>query len=742
MKLIIAEKPELARNIARAVCGASGDKVRLPFRSADYTVVACAGHLLQLEPPDEIDYTRWGKPWREEVLPILPEPWPKRVTRGKENLVDTIQECLDHCDSVIHAGDPDDEGQLIVDEVLDFLGYSGPVERVLVNDNIDKNIRRAFENLDDNERHRGAGRAANARGIADFAFGVSESRLATLRAGHGTMLSIGRVQTPTLGLVVRRDEDIANHVAKTYYLVKAGVRIDGEGPFTFNLKAEKDLLDEDGRLSDKEAAERVKDSLTGIRETCLTKIARKRTPCPLPYNLTDLTADMSKRYKMSAKRVMEATQRLRDDFRAITYNRSDCQYLPVAALDDAEATLRQALGNIGANWELDYSLRPRCFDDSKIDAHTGIIPQEIAIDLKKLSVDEKRVYAAIVERYALQFAGDEVADISESCIEVDSGTLVHKAKNVVEAGWRRFGDDGAAQKGFDGGWIDGGAHDAEVVASSVEEKKTKPSAPYTEGTLVKDMANATKYLADPQLKDVLRRKDEGKPGEHGSIGTTATRAAIIETLKTRGFIEERGGRLLSTKLGRELYHACPPEIAGVDTTAKWWLIQEKVAAGEVDEYAVARDVCRVYEEHKDTAWAGVNLSSASYTVIGTCPLCGMDVIDKGPKKKSYVCSSNQWTRDEDGEPKLVSGCGFIMSKRCFGKKLSLAQVRTILSGGSTDIISGLVGKSGKEFAGSLYIDDKKTGHIGVKFDNSKGKKSPSKGSFGKRTATPKPARRH
>lgn len=721
MRLVIAEKPELARNIARAVCGA-GEGAHLPYRGGGYLVCACAGHLLELEQPDQVDPERWGRPWREEALPVCPKPWPKVIAKGKEDLVERIRQGLSECESVIHAGDPDDEGQLIVDELLDFLGYEGRVQRVLVNDSIDRNIRRAFDEMRDNEACRGAGRAANARSIADFCFGATESRLATLRAARGTVLSVGRVQTPTLGLVVRRDEEIAAHVAQTYYAVSGMGSLDGGEPVRFALEPSKELLDESGRLSDRNVAERLADACGRAAGTAETCVEAKEAQPPLPYNLTDLTADMSKRHKMSAKRVMQATQSLRDDHRAITYNRSDCQYLPTAALEEAPSTLGRAMANLGADWSLDFTLTPRCFDDSKIDAHTGIIPQDIDVDVSRLDKDERLVYEAIAERYAMQFAGPERFEASLTRLRVEGGTLTHKAKRQLEGGWRSIRDDGSAQKGFDDGWVDAGTHELRMLEASAEEKKTKPKAPYTEGTLVKDMANAAKYVSDPELRAALRRKDEGKPGEHGSIGTTATRASIIETLKERGYITEKKGRLVSTRMGREFYHACPPEISGVDTTARWWMIQEQVAAGDADEYAVAEDVERVFEGHREAGWRGVSLSrDAVAETVGRCPRCGADVVDRGPKSRKYACSTNRWRKSDDGTWSMTSGCGFEMWKTAFGKRLTKAQAKALLEKGRTGLVRGLKGKSGKEFEAYLTLDGK-SGKVGVEFPPKRGRR--------------------
>lgn len=723
--LVIAEKPELARNIARAVCGANSDRPRLPYHGDGITVVACAGHLLELAEPDQIDAERWGKPWREDSLPILPKPWPKVVARGKADLVRSIERELEACSEVIHAGDPDDEGQLIVDELLEYLGYDGPVRRVLINDSIDRNIRRAFERLEDNVAHLGASRSANSRAIADFAFGVNESRLATIRAGRGHLLSVGRVQTPTLGLVVRRDEEIAGHVASTYFVVSGLGEVDGKDALRFTLSPAKSLLDDDGRLSSKEAADDARAEVHTLSGKATTSVEGVVEPPPLPYNLTELTADMSRREKLTAEQVMEATQSLRDDHRAITYNRSDCQYLPVEALVDAPSTLSTALANVGASWDLDFDAHPRCFDDSKVDAHTAIIPQDISVDVAELSDNERKVYVAIVERYAMQFAGACRSVVSRTEISCRCGTLAHKARRQVDVGWRAIRDDGRAEKGFDEGWVDAGTHDVAMTSAKVEEKKTKPRPPYTEGTLVKDMANAAKYVSDPELKAALRRKDEGKPGEHGSIGTTATRASTIETLKKRGYITEHKGRLLSTKLGRDFYHACPPEISGVDTTARWWLIQERVAAGDADEYAVADDVIGVFEAHKDSAWVGASLAfedgrDGERTVIGVCPRCGLDVVDKGKTSRTFTCSSNRGHKGKDGKFELLSGCGFELWKEQFGHRLTKAQAKALIERGRTGPITFTSKRTGKDYRARLLLSD--AGEVSLEFCDERGKR--------------------
>ena len=256
-KLVIAEKPMLARDIARAICGKEvSETARLPISGNGYTVIACAGHLLELVEPDAVN-PAWGKPWSLDVLPIQIDDWAKEPTEDKKDLVERIDSLLPEAECVINAGDPDDEGQLIVDEVLDYLGYEGEVLRVYVNDNIEKNIVKAFERLVPNEQCRPAGDAAYARQMADKCFGVNETRLATKRLGG--LFSVGRVQTPTLGLVVNRDEAIENHVTRKYYeLTATGGCADASGAPVFKFKPDKDMLAGEKHVFDRDVLDVIK----------------------------------------------------------------------------------------------------------------------------------------------------------------------------------------------------------------------------------------------------------------------------------------------------------------------------------------------------------------------------------------------------------------------------------------------------------------------------------------------------
>lgn len=693
-KLVIAEKPMLARDIARAITGKEvSESARLPISGNGYTVCACAGHLLELVEPDAID-PKWGKPWSLDALPVEVHNWPKEPTEDKKSLVEEIAGLLETCDSVIAAGDPDDEGQLIVDELLDYLGYTGKVERVYVNDNIEKNIVKAFDKLVPNDSCRGAGNAAYARQMADMCFGVNETRLATKRLGG--LFTVGRVQTPTLGLVVMRDNAIEHHVTRKFYELSARGTSDA-GALTFKFKPGKELLAGEKHLFDTDALEALKDKLDGRDLPFETTVSKKQENPPLPYNLTVLLSDMSRRFGFTAAKTQQITQDLRDKYKAITYNRSDSQYLKEEHREQAPAVLSQAMENLGVSWPLDYSLHSKAFNDGNVTAHHGIIPQEAKAPVSKMTTEEAKVYTAICERYAMQFLPPAVYDVSESTADVDGGSLVLTAKRLIDAGFKAvFGNVSDESDGADSDsenpLVPEGSHTLDGISCAIDEKETTPPKPYTEGTLIADMASIAKYVKDPEIREILKRKDDGKKGEHGGIGTTATRSSIIEGLKTRGYLEERKGKVRATDKAKAFYALLPPEIRGADVTARWWLIQQDIADGKVDVNALQDSVIEVFNHHRETAYVGASIAGTGKAVVGKCPKCGKDVVKTGT---IYACSSIKNEKQEDGTWKEVSGCGFKLFGFCT-KKFTEKQAASLLDGKAVSL-RGCKSKTGKTF---------------------------------------------
>lgn len=724
MKLVIAEKPMLARDIARAICGKEvSESARLPISGNGYTVTACVGHLLELVDPETVN-PAWGKPWSLDVLPIEIPNWKKEPVGDKCELVESIRELLEEADSVINAGDPDDEGQLIVDEVLDYLGYTGKVERVYVNDNIEKNIVKAFDHLVPNEECRACGDAAYARQMADMCFGVNETRLATKRLEG--LFSVGRVQTPTLGLVVNRDEQIEHHVTRKFYeLTATGGCPDTDTQPTFKFKPGKDMLSGEKHVFDSTPLEAIKAKLDGSDATFTTVITEKTENPPLPYNLTVLLSDMSERFGFTAAKTQQITQDLRDNYKAITYNRSDSQYLKEEHFAQAPVVLAQAMENVGATWPLDYSIHSKAFNEKNVTAHHGIIPQEIVAPVSDMTEDEAKVYTAIVERYAAQFLSPAIYDVSTSSFDVESGTFQAVSTHLREAGFKSVFPHMSKSGKANGDasktpWLPEGTHHLTAIACEITEGETTPPVPYTEGTLIADMASIAKYVTDPEVVEILKRKDDGKKGEHGGIGTTATRASIIEKLKERGYLEEvekgKTVQLRSTDKAKAFYRLLPPEIRGADVTARWWLIQQDIAEGKANVNDLQHSVIEVFKSHQDTAYIGASIALKA-TVVGKCPICGADVVQKKGKESGkfyYTCSTNKSEPQEDGTWKQVAGCGFKLAVWC-GKRLTAKQVAALLEGKIIELKGCKSKTTGKTFDCKAKL--KKDGSIEPIFDS-------------------------
>ena len=380
MRLFIAEKPSLARAIADALPGSAQRRDGYLECSNGDVVAWCAGHILELAPPDAYDPD--FKQWRIEHLPITPRDWKLTVTAP--DLLKTIKVLLPRASVVVNAGDPDREGQLLVDEVLVFLGYRGRVDRVLVNDLNVPAVRKSIDRIESNEKFRCLYEAALGRQRADWLYGINMTRLYTVlgrQAGYQGVLSVGRVQTPLLGLIVRRDADIEAFVSKPYYEVVAEIA-GAAHPFSASWQpgpGSQDALDSEGRVISASLAAEIARKVLG-QPGSVTKATRERKSeaPPLPFSLAELQIEAGRRQGMSPKATLDICQALYETHRLVTYPRSDCSYLPeghlsqVDEVSQAIASVEPGLAQLVA--QADRSLRSRAWNDAKVTAHHAIIP--------------------------------------------------------------------------------------------------------------------------------------------------------------------------------------------------------------------------------------------------------------------------------------------------------------------------------------------------------------------------------
>ena len=591
MRLFIAEKPSLARAIAEALPGPQ-KRVRSHIECGAGDVVAwCAGHILEMAPPEA--YGEAYKTWRLESLPITPTDWKLEVS--SPDLVASIRRLLRDAKRVVHAGDPDREGQLLVDEVLHFLGYRGPVDRLLVRDLSPEAVRRQLGALEPNGKYRPLYESALARQRADWLYGMNMTRLYTLLGrgpgGQGGVLSVGRVQTPLLGLIVARDRAIAEFRPVPYYVVAAEIGAGGGETFRAvwspGPSAE---LHPEGRLLSREAADAVRDRTRG-REGRVAECGeeRKTEAPPLPYALADLQVDAGRRARMTAAQVLDACQSLYETRRLLTYPRSDCPYLPEGHCAQAREVLaaiaRQAPAFGPAIAKADLTLRSKAWNDKKVGAHHGIVPTPAAGSGTpvELTASERAVYELVCRRYLAQFYPPHEFLQTRARLEVAGESFTASGRQVLVLGWKALSEPQTDDDSADG---EPTAAEKESTAPlpalrlgdaatalevTVTGKHTTPPKPFNDASLIAAMCGVARFVRDPAVKKILTEAD--------GIGTPATRAAIIETLFERGYVARVGRSVVSTETGRALI-ACLPEVATTpELTATWEAALRAVAAG-------------------------------------------------------------------------------------------------------------------------------------------------------------------
>lgn len=716
MILVIAEKPSLGRDIAAALPGnvTSGGEKRF-IQKGDYIITWVFGHMLTLKEPE--DYDVKYKKWDIDSLPIYFKDWGLKIGpdfgsagfEKKSDRVKLIGELLEKSDSVIHAGDPDEEGQLLIDELLRWFNYQKPVMRLNTGDTTYGGLKKALSKMTDNRDSLNEGWSAYARSVADLTVGVNMSRFFTC-SNKGALLTVGRVQTPTLGLVVARDMLIEGHKKQIYYDIFADLDVrtpDGikrvRAKYSPISKKKKDD-DEPAELITNitEAQEILASLLNKIYTATVERKTVKEDP-PLPFNLVKLQSYCSSHFGYNPKEVMDITQSLRENHKAITYNRSDCQYLSEEHFKEAPKTMERVCQNINFRPKaMDMTIHSKCFNDKNITAHFAIIPTDNTVNLSRLTEKERNVYLAICKYYMAQFMPKATKEKAKLTAPVDeTHQLIAHSSKTTEPGYLAIFKDIKKDEPTILSDIPKGVYSADAVSGETVEKETKPPSRYTKATLNEDMTRIAKYVTDPRIKKLLELKDADKKGENGSIGTSATRSQIIDGLVAKGYLSEQGKKLISTELGRELYRILPDEIKKADMTAEWWSIQEDIRAGNATYDALTQNVLDVINkiigsEHQAVD-SGVitKVKTEKYNnVIGTCPFCGGNVIEG---KLGFGCSN--W--------KPPISCNFVIWKKAkkgvFSKTTISAARAKMLLAGKTITVKTLVSNKGDKFTADIKL---------------------------------------
>ena len=632
--LVLTEKPSVARDIARVLgCKKNGNGCIIGDK---YIVTWALGHLVTLADPEAYDAKY--KNWRMEDLPMLPKRMKLVVIGQTSKQFKAVSSLLgsSEVDKVVIATDAGREGELVARWIIQKANCKKPMQRLWISSQTDKAIKEGFASLKPASQYDNLYRSAQCRAEADWLVGLNISRALTCK--HNAQLSAGRVQTPTLAMIVRREEEILKFRPKDFYTVKA----DFNG-FSALYKDSKGQA----RFFDEAAAKAVADSVKGKSGMLseVKKVYRFKAP-PAAYDLTELQRDANKKYGYSAKQTLSLMQSLYETHKLLTYPRTDSRYIT----KDVAATLPERLKAIAigpykdaANAVLRSKPIPLKYivNDAKVTDHHAIIPTEQYVDLNKLSREERHIYDLVVRRFIAVLSAPFEYDEVQVTVTVNGRKFYAKGQSVKSAGWKALYDSSLADDESDSDDLASQQLPPLTQGMSVTPKgiricsgKTAPPARYTEATLLSAMENPTGQVDDGSLKDALKTA--------GGLGTPATRADIIEKLFDSFCVERRGKEIFPTSKGKQLIEIVPPDLKSSELTARWEQRLSLIAKGGADSAKFIEEM-RAYAS---SLVSSVKSSEAKYRhdnmTREPCPECGKYLLEvNGKKGKMLVCQDRE-----------------------------------------------------------------------------------------------------
>ena len=644
--LVIAEKPSVARDIAR-VLGCS-KKNNSYMEGKDYVVTWALGHLVTLADPEE--YGEQYKTWRLDTLPMLPDRWKLVVIRQTSKQYHAVKEQIFRKDisDIIIATDAGREGELVARWILEKAGNKKPLKRLWISSVTDKAIREGFSHLRPGKDYENLYHAATARAKADWEVGINATRALTCK--YNAQLSCGRVQTPTLAMIASREEEIKKFIPKPYY----GLRAVAKGiSFIWT-----DAKNNSGRTFDKSRIESIyKNAAQRIRITEVKKKAKKAFS-PALYDLTALQREANQRYGYSAKQTLNIMQRLYENHKVLTYPRTDSRYLTA----DMTGTLKERLKacavgpyrKAASRLSMHEIKADKSFvNNAKVSDHHAIIPTEQYVQLEHMSNEERKIYDLVVRRFlAVLSPACEYEEISLTGM-IGKETFRAKGSRILKAGWREIYDadwedledeDTADNSGStvsssltDTTWPDvREGTELPVTSLSITEGKTKPPAYFTEGTLIAAMENPARYM---QHKDQTLAR---ALGETGGLGTVATRADIIEKLFGSFLMEKKGAEIHITSKGKQLLSLVPPDLKSPELTAQWELRLKSIAQGKESQSKFMAEI----ENYTKSLISQIKNADGTFRhdnlTRHKCPQCGKLMLEvNGKHGKMLVCQDRE-----------------------------------------------------------------------------------------------------
>ncbi len=715
--LVIAEKPSVGRDLVKQLPGqftVFEDKNAL--EGPEHVVTWAVGHLVQLADPDEYD-EKYAK-WRMADLPIVPKKFKLvvRDERSKKQMA-VVSRCLnrDDVDRVINACDAGREGELIFAYLYEKVGSKLPVQRLWLSSMTAQAIREAFSSLRPGDEYAQLEEAARSRSEADWIVGMNATRAATirLRSSFDGAVSLGRVQTPTLAILARREEEIRAFVPEPYWVVDARFLALPESPrraYDGRL-----YVGANPRLKTAEEAARVVadcEGATGVISKLTKTESKDRSP--LLYDLGSLQRDASSRFGFTAARTLRAAQSLYEDKKALTYPRTNSRFIT----SDMISTIKPIASLVGGQREyaaaaryvtgLDMLPLGRVVNNEKVTDHHAIIPTLAEKHpVEKMDDDERRIYDMVVRRFLAIFHPEAVFENTRVETTVAEHVFRTRGKVLLVPGWRGvYGESVEVDLAAAGGDEDDEGSDQQLPKLAQgdpalthriksDAKETKPPRRYSDGSLIDAMETAGKLVDDEELREAM--KESG-------IGTSATRAAIIERLLSVGYTERDGRALVVTEKGLNVIRLLGEHaLTSPSLTGEWEARLSKIETGGDTRKAFMSDIASFAEDtvHTlDTTLKDVRIPRAN---LGPCPVCANDIMEN---RKGYSC----WSRSDPG-------CGFVIWKSKAGKTLGAAIARELIKTGRTERpVTGFKGRSGRSFRARLALVQNEEGRWRVDFD--------------------------
>ncbi|MCF6298937.1 MAG: DNA topoisomerase 3 [Thiomicrorhabdus sp.] len=639
MKMYIAEKKSLGEKVAVALGG--GKHTNGYIDGGAWRVYFCRGHILKMFEPK--DYNPQWEKWNNDDLPMIPDRWKLKPEDSTKHLLKLIGHGLKTATMAVNVGDADREGQLIVDEVLEYHQWQGNTKRLWFSDQSQQYISKNIDNLEDNgnAKYTGLRNQALARGRADWLIGLNSTRSYTLNArrkGADELLSVGRVQTPTLALIVNRDLEIENFVSRSFYEL-VGDFSHEDGDYQGKLIIHDSLKNEHGYFIDKECADTLTSSINGEAVIKDLEQKTKKNKQPLCFSKSDLVEQCFKQFGYDGDKVLEIAQSLYDKHEATTYPRTDCGYLPESDHEKALIIFKNLSGIYSYDDMIkgaDASIKSATWNDEKLTAHDGIRPTEsvTADTYSKMSQDEKNLFGVVVTRYLAQFYPVRTSNETTFITQVEDHQFMTKGTVINDKGWTVL----YPEKKKKDQTLPAVSNDDNVIINIVDrvDKKTTPPKHFNDGNIENAMKNIARYVDDEESKKLL--------GDNEGIGEESTRSNIIKLLKKREYIQTKGKNLVSMPFGRALISSVQGTIKSPVKTAMMERKLKDIEQGKlsVDDYVLSQvEYTREIIDAANQATFDDLPKKADDENAVKCPKCdeGVLLLRKGKYGEFYSCSA-------------------------------------------------------------------------------------------------------